>query len=55
LGFEAVVTTSLPIWVLVVMLAVQYQTAETESASAFLMSTVGSMITTGASIALTRG
>jgi malonate transporter len=49
---EAVVTTSLPVWVLVVMLAVQYETAETETASTFLISTVGSIITTGAFIVL---
>jgi malonate transporter len=49
---EAVVTTSLLVWVLVVMLAVQYETAETETASTFLISTVGSIITTGAFIVL---
>jgi predicted permease len=49
---EAVVTTSLPIFVLVAILALQYRTAETEATSALLISTVGSLVTTGAFIAL---
>jgi malonate transporter len=52
---EAVVTTSLPVFVLVAMLALQYHTAETESASALLVSIVGSLLTTGIFIALTGG
>jgi malonate transporter and related proteins len=52
---EAVVTTSLPVFVLVAMLALQYKIAETEATSALLISTVGSLITTGAFIALTSG
>ncbi len=52
---EAVVTTSLPVFVLVAMLALQYHTAETEATSALLVSTVGSLITTGVFIALTGG
>jgi malonate transporter len=52
---EAVVTTSLPVFVLVAMLALQYHTAETEATSALLISTVGSLVTTGVFIALTGG
>jgi predicted permease len=52
---EATVTTSLPVFVLVAMLALQYQIAEKEATSALLISTVGSLITTGAFIALTGG
>ena len=52
---EAVVTTSLPVFVLVAMLALQYHTAETEATSALLVSIVGSLVTTGVFIALTGG
>jgi malonate transporter len=50
---EAVVTAALPMLVLIVMLAVQYQVAETETASALFISTIASLLTTGGFIALT--
>ena len=50
---EAVVTTSLPVFVLVVMLALQYQVAETEASSVLLVSMAGSLFTTALFIALT--
>ena len=47
---EAVVTAALPMLVIVAMLGVQYQVAETEAASALFISMVGSLITMGAFI-----
>jgi predicted permease len=44
---QAVLTSALPSVVLSVMLAVQYQVAAREAASALLISTVGSMLTIG--------
>lgn len=52
---EAVVTAALPMLVLVALLAVQYQVAETEAASALFVSMIASVVTLGAFIALTGG
>jgi len=47
---EAVLTSALPVVVLAVMLSVQYHVAARETASALLLSTVGSLITMSAFI-----
>jgi hypothetical protein len=49
---EAVVTSALPPITLIVMLAVQYRVAIPETASALLFSTVGSLLTISAFMAL---
>jgi len=51
----AVVTAALPMLVVVALLGVQYQVAETEAASALFISMIGSLITLSAFIALTNG
>jgi hypothetical protein len=50
---EATLTTAIPAMPIVIMLALQYRVAEAESASAVLLSMIGSVITLGAFIALT--
>jgi predicted permease len=50
---EAVVTTALPLLVTVAMLAVQYQVAEAEAASALVISMVSSLVTVAGFIVLT--
>ncbi|HEX2282215.1 MAG TPA: AEC family transporter [Thermomicrobiales bacterium] len=52
---EAVVTAALPMLVIVAMLGVQFQVAETEVTSALVLSMVCSLITLGAFIGLTGG
>jgi len=51
---EAVLTTAIPTMPIVIMLALQYGIAQTEAASAVFLSVMGSMITMGGFIALTR-
>jgi hypothetical protein len=51
---EAVLTTAIPTMPIVIMLALQYGMAQTEAASAVFLSVMGSMITMGVFIALTR-
>ena len=51
---EAVLTTAIPTMPIVIMLALQYRIAQTEAASAVFLSVMGSMITMGGFIALTR-
>ena len=51
---EAVLTTSLPAMPIVIMLALQYRIAQAEAASAAFLSVLGSVITMGIFIALTR-
>src|ERR1700689_1325989 len=51
---EAVLTTAIPTIPIVIMLALQYRIAQTEAASAVFLSMMGSMITIGVFIALTR-
>ena len=51
---EAVLTTAIPTMPIVIMLALQYRIAQTEAASAVFLSVMGSMITMGVFIALTR-
>src|ERR1700678_816307 len=51
---EAVLTTAIPTMPIVIMLALQYRIAQTEAASAVFLSVMGSMITIGVFIALTR-
>jgi hypothetical protein len=51
---EAVLTTAIPAMPIVIMFALQYRIAQTEAASAVFLSVMGSMITMGAFIALTR-
>jgi predicted permease len=51
---EAVVMAALPMLVLVVMLSVQYQIGERETASALFISTVASLVTMSVFIALVR-
>ena len=51
---EAVLTTAIPTMPIVIMLALQYRIAQTEAASAVFLSVMGSMITLGVFIALTR-
>lgn len=50
---EAVLTTAIPTMPIVIMLATQHQTAQAEAASAVFLSSVSSLITMGAFIALT--
>src|SRR5580658_4463847 len=51
---EAVVTTAIPTMPIVIMLALQYRVVQKEAASAVFLSVIGSVITMGAFIALTR-
>jgi malonate transporter and related proteins len=51
---EAVLTTSIPAMPIVIMLALQYRIAEAEAASAVFLSVMGSVVTMGVFIALTR-
>jgi hypothetical protein len=51
---EAVLTTAIPAMPMVIMFAVQYRAAEADAASAVFLSVIGSVITMGAFIALTR-
>jgi predicted permease len=51
---EAVVTMAIPAMPIALMLAVQYRVAEAEVASTIFLSVIGSVITMGAFIALTR-
>jgi predicted permease len=51
---EAVLTTAIPTMPIVIMLALQYRITQTEAASAVFLSLMGSMITIGGFIALTR-
>jgi hypothetical protein len=51
---EAVLTTAIPTMPIVIMLALQYRVAQAEAASAVFLSVMGSMITMGVFIALTR-
>jgi malonate transporter and related proteins len=51
---EAVLTTAIPAMPIVIMLALQYRIAQTEAASAVFLSVMGSVITMGVFIALTR-
>jgi malonate transporter and related proteins len=50
---EAVLTTAIPMMPIVIMLATQYQVVQEEAASAVLLSSVSSVVTMGAFIALT--
>jgi malonate transporter and related proteins len=50
---EAVLTTAIPMMPIVIMLATQYQVAQAEAASAVLLSSISSVVTMGAFIALT--
>jgi hypothetical protein len=51
---EAVLTTAIPTMPIVIVLAVQYQTSEARASSALFLSLVGSILTMGVFIALTR-
>jgi predicted permease len=51
---EAVLTTSIPAMPIVIMFALQYRIAEAEAASAVFLSVMGSVVTMGVFIALTR-
>jgi hypothetical protein len=51
---EAVLTTAIPAMPIVIMLALQYRIAQAEAASAVFLSVMGSVITLGVFIALTR-
>jgi hypothetical protein len=51
---EAVLTTAIPAMPIVIMLALQYRVAQAEAASAVFLSVMGSVITMGVFIALTR-
>ena len=51
---EAVLTTAIPTMPIVVVLAVQYQVSEAHASSALFLSVVGSIVTMGVFIALTR-
>ena len=51
---EAVLTTAIPAMPIVIMLALQYRIAQAEAASAVFLSVIGSVITMGVFIALTR-
>lgn len=51
----AVVTAAFPMLVVIAMLGVQYQVAETEAASVLFISMIGSLITLSAFIAITSG
>jgi predicted permease len=51
---EAVLTTAIPTMPIVIMLALQYRVVQKEAASAVFLSVIGSVITMGAFIALTR-
>jgi malonate transporter and related proteins len=50
---EAVLTTAVPMMPIAIMLATQYHVAQSETASAVFVSTVGSLITMGIFIAMT--
>jgi malonate transporter and related proteins len=50
---EAVLTTAVPMMPIAIMLATQYHVAQSETASAVFVSTVGSVITMGVFIAMT--
>jgi malonate transporter len=49
-----VLTTSIPAMPIVIMFALQYRIAEAEAASAVFLSVMGSVVTMGVFIALTR-
>jgi malonate transporter len=51
---EAVLTTAIPAMPMVIMFALQYRVAQAEAASAVFLSVMGSVITMGVFIALTR-
>jgi hypothetical protein len=51
---EAVLTTAIPAMPIVIMFALQYRIAQAEAASAVFLSVMGSVITMGVFIALTR-
>src|SRR5271169_2307577 len=51
---EAVLTTAIPTMPIVIMLALQYRTAEAEAASAVFLSVMSSIVTMGIFIALTH-
>jgi hypothetical protein len=51
---EAVLTAAIPTMPIVIMLALQYRVVQKEAASAVFLSVIGSVITMGAFIALTR-
>ena len=51
---EAVLTTAIPTMPIVIMLALQYRLAQAEAASAVFFSVLGSVVTMGVFIALTR-
>jgi hypothetical protein len=51
---EAVLTTAIPAMPIVIMLALQYRTAQAEAASAVFLSVMGSVVTMGIFIALTH-
>jgi malonate transporter len=51
---EAVLTTAIPAMPIVIMFALQYRVAQAEAASAVFLSVMGSVITMGVFIALTR-
>jgi malonate transporter len=51
---EAVLTTAIPAMPIVIMFALQYRIAQAEAASAVFLSVIGSVITMGIFIALTR-
>jgi malonate transporter len=51
---EAVLTTAIPTMPIVIMLALQYRVEQKEAASAVFLSVIGSVITMGAFISLTR-
>lgn len=51
---EAVLTTAIPTMPIVIMLALQYRVVQKEAASAVFLSVIGSVITMGGFIALTR-
>jgi hypothetical protein len=50
---EAVLTTAIPMMPIVIMLATQYQVAQADAASAAPISSISSVVTMGAFIALT--
>ena len=50
---EAVLTTAIPCMPIVIMFAVKYRIAESEAASAVLLSVIGSVITMGIFLLLT--
>ena len=50
---QAVLTTAIPMMPIVIMFAMQYRVAEAEAAAEVFLSSVGSVITMGAFIALT--